>query len=299
MICVSQGHAKGIGLEIFFKSFRCLSKSQQDKIILFLADSFNQNEFEYYQIKDVTESLIIFTDGSKLRLSPVRSGDTATMSSLISASEYCQHDNSILFTLPSSKDQFIDGITKYNGHTDFFKNRYNENATMMFYSDEIKMILMTEHVALSDVIKTINNINFKTKFDTIYQSLKNHNLFSPQRLIFSGINPHCGENGLLGSDEDLITQFIKLHGSLYQASGPYAADTLYSLIEPNDLAVFFQHDQGLSYFKSSTGFFGLNITLGLPFLRVSVDHGTAFDLYQKNQAHFASCLYGLQFCLNL
>ena len=297
MIYVSQGHAKGIGLEVFFNAFRSLTKFDQNQIVLFLTDQLTQDELNYYQIDNISKAIIKFKDSSELKIHKIKASTTSTMDSLIAACSACESDGSLLFTLPSSKDQFVQNGHTYAGHTAYFKHKYTSHCTMMFYSDFIKMILMTEHVALNNVVNEILNIDFNYKFKIIFDSLKKFNFFNPDRLIFSGINPHCGEDGLLGTEEDVIHQFIRKQGKNYSAIGPIAADTLSLSLKPNDLAVFFHHDQGLGYFKSNTGFYGLNISLGLPFLRVSVDHGTAFNLYGKNTANYSSCLYGLNFCL--
>jgi 4-hydroxythreonine-4-phosphate dehydrogenase len=119
--------------------------------------------------------------------------------------------------------------------------------------------------------------------------------FPFNEVILAGINPHAGENGILGDEEkhikSAITELEKSYGKIFK--GPVSGDTLHYLHDStkNQLLVYMYHDQGLTQFKSQYGLIGLNITLGLPFLRLSVDHGTAFELYGKNKANISGMLY--------
>ena len=122
--------------------------------------------------------------------------------------------------------------------------------------------------------------------------------FPFEEVVFSGINPHAGENGILGDEEKHIksamTDLEKHYGKIF--TGPFSGDTLHHhyLSDKNQLFVYMYHDQGLAQFKSQYGLIGLNITLGLPFLRLSVDHGTAFELYGKNKANISGMLFLLK-----
>ena len=116
------------------------------------------------------------------------------------------------------------------------------------------------------------------------------NNFKLNTITFAGINPHAGENGLIGTGDENISRAIDILAKEYsniKFFGPLSGDTLHLKSNSiNDLLIYCFHDQALSYFKSKTGFLGANITIGLDYLRVSVDHGTAFDLYGKNSADY-------------
>ena len=109
------------------------------------------------------------------------------------------------------------------------------------------------------------------------------------KLILAGINPHCGENGLLGSEDKNLVEAIDIIKSKFSIdiTGPVAADSvLLSDYKPSNIFIFPFHDQGLGVFKSIHKFSGINITLGLKFLRLSPDHGTAFGIYGMDKANY-------------
>jgi 4-hydroxythreonine-4-phosphate dehydrogenase len=283
MIYVTQGHEKGIGLEIFLKSFLLLSSHEKSQVVL-VADSkvLDQN------LSDLNLSKTSFKD---LQLvSPV-----ADASSLPSSTRTLMHalniitPDDILVTLPTSKDQLIYNGKNMAGYTEFFRSHCNNaNISMTFRGISQNVLLITDHVALKDVPKTITKDLIVEKTNTTIEFYKKY--FSTfDEIVFSGINPHVGENGILGKEDFIIKDAIDLLKKNHNLkfSGPYSGDTLHMHHDSskNQLFVYMFHDQGLAQFKAMHGLIGLNISMGLPFLRLSVDHGTAFDLYGKNKAN--------------
>ena len=282
MIYVTQGHEKGIGLEIFLKSFLLLSPKEKSEVIL-VADS----EVLDHNLKDLNLSKKSFIDLQLL--SPT--SDTTLPSStrtLLHTLNIIQEDD-ILVTLPTSKDQLILNNKLMAGYTEFFRSYYhNMNISMTFRGISQNVLLITDHVALKDVAKTITKNLIIEKTNTTIEFYKKY--FSTfDEIIFSGINPHVGENGILGKEDFIINEAIELlkKNHVLKFSGPHSGDTLHMHDEDtlNQLFVYMYHDQGLAQFKATHGLIGLNISMGLPFLRLSVDHGTAFDLYGKNKAN--------------
>jgi 4-hydroxythreonine-4-phosphate dehydrogenase len=160
------------------------------------------------------------------------------------------------------------------------------------------MALLTEHIRLKDVEDQINIDLIKSKIDV----LSSNPFFKFKEFWFSGINPHCGENGLLGQTDKLIESTIKElnNKSTLSFKGPISGDTLFldsRNASEGTCLISAQHDQGLAPFKALSGLQAVNITLGLPFLRLSPDHGTAFDLYGKNKANYLGTLYTLKIAL--
>ncbi len=198
--------------------------------------------------------------------------------------------------MPSRKDQFLLNNYPMNGHTGYFREYFkNKNAFMMFYSEHFKIALMTEHVALTQVSSVLTKDFIQDKINYILT----HYPFRLNNVYISGINPHNGENGLYGNEDhsiELVTSSLhkSFHKNIY---GPISGDSLANKLKSNDLGIFMYHDQALSFFKFAAGKFGLNITVGLPIERVSVDHGTAEDIYLKNCADYSSTLYALNFLL--
>ncbi|MCY4524565.1 MAG: 4-hydroxythreonine-4-phosphate dehydrogenase PdxA, partial [Halobacteriovoraceae bacterium] len=182
------------------------------------------------------------------------------------------------------------------GHTDFFRRYFkNDSITMTFSGEDCLIILITDHIPLWKVPKHITEELIHNKIQIVLQEWEKY-FYPVEKVFFSGINPHAGESGLLGKEDIVITNAIKKLKKNYSLdfSGPFSADSLFLKKNANSMMVYMYHDQALSWFKERYGFLGLNITLGLPFLRFSMDHGTAFDLYGNNQAYYLGCFYLLK-----
>jgi 4-hydroxythreonine-4-phosphate dehydrogenase len=205
--------------------------------------------------------------------------------------------NDILLTLPSSKDQFKKDQIDYKGHTELFRKHFdNQNLAMCFLGNDSNFLLLTDHIDIKNISKEITLDTIQEKiFFFLSSNLKDRGI---NEIFFSGINPHCGENGLISIDDDIISSSIPLIKTKYPKINVHsmlAADTLhFNILNKNQLFIYAGHDQGLGVFKTKYGLTGINFTAGLPFRRVSVDHGTAFDLYGKNQANYISMIYLLK-----
>lgn len=287
MIYVTQGHESGIGLEIFLKSFILLSKEEK-KIIRLIVNKQDliKNLFDLNLDAKIFHELNIIEN--------VVSTSFSSTNSLLTAMSLITKDD-ILVTLPTSKDQLIFNDKNQAGYTEFFRAYFgNNNIAMTFKGLTQNILLITDHIPLKDITKKITSEVIKNKVQITLDNFGRH-FFPFDEVIFSGINPHAGENGILGNEEKFIkiamNKLKKSHDCLF--FGPFSGDTLhhYHHAEKHQLFVYMYHDQGLAQFKSHYGLIGLNITLGLPFLRLSVDHGTAFDLYGKNKANISGMLY--------
>ncbi len=304
-IYVTQGHELGVGLEVFLKSFLQLSISDQKQFILSaypqsLRETLNSLNIRY-QIKG--NELII--GNSHLELLPVTGKSPyQTTNTLISCLEKIG-EKDILLTLPTSKDQLENKGKNLSGYTEFLRSYYQTpDVVMFFYSPHVKIFLITDHVPLKDVSSQITSSIIESKVEQVIHGCLKHHLYDPTEILFSGINPHAGENGILGNEDAVIKQclsHLKAKFPQINFQGPLSGDILSLSLEEkkNQILVYMHHDQGLSFFKSQMGLLGINISLGLPFLRVSVDHGTAFSLYGKNQANTSGCLYVIKEILKL
>ena len=290
MIYVTQGHESGIGLEIFLKSFLLLSKDQKSKVRLIV----NTKDFSK-NIKALNLSQKQF--GDLILIENKTTTVFSSTNSLLTALELIQ-SNDILVTLPTSKDQLIYNNNFFAGYTEFFRSYFNnKNISMTFKGLNQNVLLITDHIALKDVSVIINKELITKKISLTLDNFKKY-FFAFDEVVFSGINPHVGEKGILGSEDFCINEAIEeleiKYGKIFK--GPFSGDVLhiYKKSYIKQLFVYMYHDQGLAQFKSHYGLIGLNITLGLPFLRLSVDHGTAFDLYGKNKANISGMLYLFQ-----
>lgn len=289
LVYVTQGHEKGIGIEIFLKAFSLLSKDKK-KLIRYigyknsLVQTLKDNQIPNTIIHDlniIEPETYIFSE---------------SLSTLLHALKICTAED-ILITQPTTKDQLYFDNIKHLGHTELFRYIYkNQSIPMSFIGPKANALLLSDHLPLKDV----PNLSL----ELIYNRLKiglhgflDHQL-NIEHVYLSGINPHAGEGGLLGNEDRLIIDLqIKIAKDFphIKVTGPISGDALHYKASKNSLLVYVYHDQGLSFFKSHSGLLGINTTFGLPFLRLSVDHGTAFDLYGKNIADFTSMIYLFDF----
>jgi len=176
---------------------------------------------------------------------------------------------------------------------------------MSFQAAKERILLVTDHIPLLSVPSAITD---RLIVDKVSYAIDGHkNIFnkSTKKVVLAGINPHAGENGILGKEDFVINKALLQLKNIYPSisfDGPFSGDVLHNYISNEELStslkVYMFHDQGLGYFKGKYGVVGSNITYGLPFLRLSVDHGTAFDLYGKNIADHSGCLFSLKLALN-
>lgn len=297
-INVTQGHESGIGLEVFFKTCLLLSSEDLSKIRLYAYAKSVEKTLDTlglpFEISDkgvtIAGSLIEVVWQKKVKQSE-------SFTALIEAMNESEKKG-ILFTLPTSKDQF----PGYPGHTEFFRSHYKKPDLGMFFSSpSLQVLLLTDHVAVSDLSKVLTEEVIYARVKTALTTLKSWN-WPTKRILISGFNPHAGENGLIGSEDKRVEHAIKRlsRDMKMEVSGPYPGDTM--LLEKNskdDLLIYLFHDQGLGVFKGLQGFIGSNITLGLPYPRFSPDHGTSFGLFGKNAADYRGCQFAMKEALGL
>ncbi|MCE3011905.1 MAG: 4-hydroxythreonine-4-phosphate dehydrogenase PdxA [Proteobacteria bacterium] len=300
MISISQGHEKGIGLEVLFKSLSLLPQSSHHKIKLYAFKKSVKNTLQKLDLDYELGDDGVYFQWGKLNVEwlPTTSLPQSTVS-FIEAIEECRQNNGVLFTLPTTKDHLVNPKKKSEkllGHTEFLRSYFKQPLLgMYFHSDSLRCLLLTDHLPLRQMLETLTPVFAKKKLEF---SLKALQKLEPdvKRVVVAGLNPHSGEGGLLGKEDARIEKAIhslKIKGM--KIEGLFSGDTLLNQLKSQtDLLVYQYHDQGLGVFKGLMGTLGANITLGLPFTRLSVDHGTAFSLYGKNVADYRGALY----CLN-
>ena len=190
-----------------------------------------------------------------------------------------------LVTAPIHKS-IINESQPFTGHTEYIAHyTHTKNEVMLLASKSMKVALLTTHVPLSQVSRLITSQKFEETLKTIHRDLIQRFKINDPVIFVAGLNPHAGENGVLGLEEiDILMPVInklKLEGMLIE--GPFPADTLFTekYIQKADCFLAMYHDQGLAVFKHANFGLGVNVTLGLPIIRTSVDHGTAIDLAGK------------------
>ena len=209
------------------------------------------------------------------------------------------HNNKIsgLINGPISKEFFLKG--KYQGITEYLSSRLGvkENFAMLIYNKSLSVSPITTHLPIRKVPKQIKTKDIVLKSILISNFFKKR-FFKKPRIAVTGLNPHC-ENFLSKSEEiDIIEPAIKiLKKKKINVSGPFPADTIF--LEQNykkfDVVIGMYHDQVLAPLKALKGFSAINITLGLPFLRISPDHGPNFQMIGKNKSNPQSFLEAIKF----
>ena len=213
--------------------------------------------------------------------------------SLQAAVEDLKNDQiDVLVTAPINKHNIQSDEFKFPGHTDYLAQELQGDSLMFMVSDDLKVGLLTDHVPVSEVSNQITAELIEKKISIIHNSLiKDFNIRKP-RIAVLGINPHTGDNGVIGSEDDTVLrptlETIKNTGKLVY--GPYAADSFFGSknYKNFDAIVATYHDQGLIPFKTLAFGNGVNYTAGLNKVRTSPDHGTAYEIAGKGIADVTS-----------
>lgn len=297
-IYITQGHEKGIGLEVFFKSCLMLTSSELSQLTLL---AYKESVIETLKSLRLPYEILgsaISVAGNRLNVEWLKSISHSQSFTALELGMKLAESGGILYTLPTSKDQF----PGHAGHTEYFRHFYRRPELGMFFSSsKLKVLLLSDHVAISKLSETLTeDLIFNRLHEAITTLKKWH--WPISRVLISGLNPHAGENGLIGHEDERITSAIRQLSVKHKLEflGPRPGDTM--LLEQksaDDLLVYLFHDQGLGVFKGLQGFIGSNITLGLPYPRFSPDHGTSFHLYGKNQADYRGALYSLREALKM
>jgi 4-hydroxythreonine-4-phosphate dehydrogenase len=198
-----------------------------------------------------------------------------------------------LVTAPINKKNIQSADFNFAGHTEYLTQMANANDSLMLLAcEELRIGVVTGHIPLSAVKQQVTREKILSKVNILYKSLKNDFGISKPRIALLGLNPHAGEDGLLGREEieiiAPIVEELKQKGVL--AFGPFPADGFFGVkhYQKFDGVLAMYHDQGLVPFKLMAFDSGVNFTAGLPFIRTSPDHGTAYDLAGKNIASESS-----------
>lgn len=202
-------------------------------------------------------------------------------------------------TAPIHKGILNDAGFSFAGHTDFFAKFTQCHTVMMLMTDSLKVALLTDHVPLRKVPDCVTEENITHCLNIIINDFQNRLCISKPKILVCGLNPHAGEQGYLGAEEKniIIPTLEKFRRQGHLITGPIGADVAFTEHYRNnaDVILAMYHDQGLPMIKY-TGFHdAINVTLGLPFIRTSVDHGTALDIAGKGLADTTSLHRALLF----
>lgn len=213
--------------------------------------------------------------------------------SLVAATSALKNDEiDVLVTAPINKSTIQSEDFKFPGHTDYLARELGGESLMFMITDNLKVGLLTDHVALKDIASVITPELIESKINTISKTLKQDFRVQKPKIAVLGINPHSGDNGVIGKeDEETLKPTIqKLRDKGQLVFGPYSADSFFGSknYKNFDAVVASYHDQGLIPFKTLSFGRGVNFTAGLKKVRTSPDHGTGFDIAGKNEANINS-----------
>ncbi|HRX14694.1 MAG TPA: 4-hydroxythreonine-4-phosphate dehydrogenase PdxA [Spirochaetota bacterium] len=208
-----------------------------------------------------------------------------------------------IVTGPVSKNLIEKTGIRFSGHTEYFAQMIGEDTPyMIMYSDKYSVILVTTHLPIKDLA---NHITKDKIIKTAIEAQRSMTLIRNKKpkIAICGLDPHCGDNGAIGSFDTSITSPLvqELQQNGMDISGPFAADTLFlpSEWEKYDIVIAHYHDQGLIPFKMMAFDTGVNVTTGLSLIRTSVDHGTAFNIAGQGIASFSSMIQAIKLCKSL
>jgi 4-hydroxythreonine-4-phosphate dehydrogenase len=221
-------------------------------------------------------------------------GGRAAQQSLLRAVEDAQHQAiDALITMPVDKATFQLVDPDFVGHTELLGKAFNvEENLMLMVADQLRVGLVTNHLALQDVSRNLSREQILRKARLLHQSLRQDFGIGKPMIAVLGLNPHAGDQGLLGKEEKevILPALEELKAEGIFAMGPYPADGLFGSMayQKFDGILAMYHDQGLIPFKLIAGYQGVNYTAGIPLIRTSPDHGVAYDIAGKGVADVSS-----------
>lgn len=198
-------------------------------------------------------------------------------------------DVDVLVTAPIDKHNIQSDTFNFPGHTDYLANELGGKSLMFMITEGLKVGLLTDHVPVSEVASLITPERIEEKVFLMMQSLQQDFGISKPKIGVLGVNPHLGDQGIIGSEDDQVLRpaLKKIYEKGHLVLGPYAADSFFGAQTHTqfDAILAIYHDQGLIPFKTLSFGQGVNYTAGLSKIRTSPDHGTAFEIAGKGEAH--------------
>ncbi len=303
---ISIGDINGIGPEVVLKALSDNRILQDCAVIVYASArtlSFHKKtieevEIQYQSIKDASQFdpkkinvINCWEEDVNIELGQKTEtgGKYAFLSLEAATADLAANKIDVLVTAPISKETIQKAGFKFPGHTEYLADMSGvDEALMMMVSDNLRVALVTTHISLKEVPSVITKEKIVSKINALNASLKKDFKIVAPRIAVLGLNPHAGEKGSLGSEESEIInpaiQQAKADGLI--VNGPFPADGFFgsSAIGQYDAILAMYHDQGLTPFKALAFESGVNFTAGLPIVRTSPDHGTAFDIAGTNKA---------------
>lgn len=305
IVGISVGDLNGIGVEVILKTFedsRMLEMCTpvlfaNVKMISFLKKVYKSN-LNFNGIDDLSKIIPgkinvynAWKEGATIDLGTedVKIGELAIKSFVSATAALKEGKIDTLVTAPINKHNIQSDDFKFPGHTDYLNQELDGDALMLMTHRGLRIGLLTDHVAVSEVSKHINEALIIKKVTTLLEALKSDFGISKPKIALLGLNPHCGDNGVIGKEDNevIIPTVKKMFEKGKMVFGPFSADSFFGgkQYENYDAVLACYHDQGLVPFKTLAFGSGVNYTAGLEQIRTSPDHGTGFDIAGKDKAN--------------
>ena len=301
---ISIGDLNGIGCEVVLKTFEDARMLDFCTPVIFASNktiSFQKKELNldinYHGIADASKAVDgkinvvnVWKEIPKINFGEAtKEGGKYAIQSLRAAVDALKNDTiDALVTAPINKNNIQAEDFKFPGHTDFLAQELEGESLMFMVTDELKVGLLTDHVAVKDISAAINAILIRDKVRTIEKSLQMDFGIRAPKVAMLGINPHSGDNGIIGKEDDEVLKPVikEMSDAGHLVFGPYSADSFFGsdAYKNFDAILAAYHDQGLIPFKTLSFGKGVNFTAGLSKVRTSPDHGTAYEIAGKGKA---------------
>ncbi|MDQ2752237.1 MAG: 4-hydroxythreonine-4-phosphate dehydrogenase PdxA [Bacteroidota bacterium] len=321
IIGFSSGDINGIGLEIIIKALSntlilemCVPVIfASQKSILFYKKTIPENNIHFGVIKDFTKlpqkQISLFSCWEEdIPIEPGQLTDNGGKYAWLSLQQATQalKDGHIqgLVTAPIHKKNIQSEAFTFTGHTPFLKSFFGvEDVVMILAADNMRVAPLTEHVPVKDIVHYVTKENILRKLKILTASLQKDFDINKPKIAVLGLNPHAGDEGLIGSEEETIIKpaIKEAKQNNMMVFGPYSADAFFArgTYTKFDAVLAMYHDQGLIPFKSLATGDTVNYTAGLPAVRTSPDHGTAFDIAGKGMADASSMMSAIFNCIDI
>ena len=304
VVGISIGDINGVGIEVILKTFEDKRMLEFCTPLLFGSSkvisthkkilNIETNIHDIKSIDQIKEGqinlLTIWNEDVTLELgNATKTGGQYAFKSLNEATKSLKRgDVDLLITAPINKETIQSEEFNFSGHTEFLERNLEGESLMILMNDFLRIGLITGHIPISKIAESITPELIESKVKILNNSLKQDFNINKPKIAVLGLNPHSGDNGVIGQEENEMIKptITSIHEKGIFVYGPYAADGFFGseAYKQFDGVLAMYHDQGLAPFKALTFGNGVNFTAGLSHVRTSPDHGTAFDIAGKNIA---------------
>ncbi len=316
---ISIGDPNGIGIEIILKALS--NEGVLEKIIPIVFGSYDLIYSQAKQLGHETSMLHSISDISNLEEQKINIlhvfdnceykfgvldkavSDFGILSLELAINAVKNKQADVLVTAPINKNAAYSSSFKFSGQTDYLSSFFNVEALMLMVSDSLKLALTTDHIPLKEVHNVLSQDLITRKIKALNKTLKDDFEILNPKIAVLAINPHAGDNGVIGDDDNNLTIPVinELNSNNYFIEGPFPSDTFFSnqRYKKYDAVLAAYHDQGLIPFKTINFGKGVNVSAGLPIIRTSPDHGTAYDIAGKGLADPTSFINAIEIASNI